>query len=263
MLSDDEAFKVGDVPDLNKLTNVDTMLDSTPLTTYSVDSVLLLPKLYVKSPSPAPKLVETGLRPDGVVFLCLLSACSHAGMLAQGWHLFQTMETYGVAKAETHYAYIVNLWGRAGALEQAVDFIQSVPIQPGKNVYGTLLGACRIHRNMELAEVTAKLPIYLANSLNNLRLKGQLTAAIETFHHFDWQAGIPIFGPSAEAAGAGLTRCKITARIDIIWIICFHFYRRGLQVWLFCYMCAFHRNVMANSLHFFILEQLDYGLAPS
>lgn len=102
------------------------------------------------------QLVESGLCPDGIVFLCLLSACSHAGMLAQGWNLFQTMETYGVVKGEAHYACMVDLMGRAGDLEKAVDFIQSMPIQPEKNVYGALLGACRIHKNIELAELAAE-----------------------------------------------------------------------------------------------------------
>ena len=102
------------------------------------------------------QLLEAGLQPDGVVFLCLLSACSHAGLLEQGWHLFQSMETYGVAKSEAHYACIVDLLGRAGDLEKAVEVIQAMPIQPGKNVYGALLGACRIHKNMELAELAAE-----------------------------------------------------------------------------------------------------------
>nr|KYP31274.1 hypothetical protein KK1_048536 [Cajanus cajan] len=102
------------------------------------------------------QLVESGLRPDGIVFLCLLSACSHAGLLEQGWHIFHTMETHGVAKSEAHYACIVDLLGRAGDLEKAVQFIQSMPIQPGKNVYGALLGACRIHKKIELAELAAE-----------------------------------------------------------------------------------------------------------
>ncbi|KAK7360265.1 hypothetical protein VNO77_02248 [Canavalia gladiata] len=102
------------------------------------------------------ELVEAGLHPDGILFLCLLSACSHAGLLEQGWHIFHTMETYGVVKSEAHYACIVDLLGRAGDLEKAVEFIQSMPILPGKNVYGALLGACRIHKNMELAELAAQ-----------------------------------------------------------------------------------------------------------
>ncbi|KAK7379737.1 hypothetical protein VNO78_34427 [Psophocarpus tetragonolobus] len=101
-------------------------------------------------------LVEVGLHLDGVVFLCLLSACSHAGLLEQGWQLFHSMETYGVMKSEAHYACIVDLLGRAGELEKAVEFIQSMPVLPGKSVYGALLGACRIHKNMELAELAAE-----------------------------------------------------------------------------------------------------------
>jgi threonine synthase len=35
--------------------------------------------------------------------------------------------------------------------------------------------------------VTAETPIYLANSMNSLRLEGQKTAAIEILQQFDWQ----------------------------------------------------------------------------
>ena len=38
-----------------------------------------------------------------------------------------------------------------------------------------------------LQEVTASSPIYLANSMNSLRLEGQKTAAIEICQQFDWQ----------------------------------------------------------------------------
>lgn len=102
------------------------------------------------------QLVDDGIRPDRVIFLCLLSACSHAGMLKEGWDLFQTMEAYGVPKSEEHYACAVDLLGRAGYLNKAVEIIKSMPIQPDKNVYGALLGACRIHKNMELAELAAE-----------------------------------------------------------------------------------------------------------
>lgn len=38
-----------------------------------------------------------------------------------------------------------------------------------------------------IKEVTSELPIYLANSLNSLRLEGQKTAAIEICQQFDWE----------------------------------------------------------------------------
>ncbi|CAJ1942281.1 unnamed protein product [Sphenostylis stenocarpa] len=102
------------------------------------------------------QLLDAGMCPDDIVFLCLLSACSHAGLVEQGWHLFHSMETYGVEKREAHYGCIVDMLGRAGDMEKAVEFIQTMPVQPGKGVYGALLGACRIHKNMELAELAAE-----------------------------------------------------------------------------------------------------------
>ena len=36
-------------------------------------------------------------------------------------------------------------------------------------------------------EVTHASPIYLANSMNSLRLEGQKTAAIEICQQFDWE----------------------------------------------------------------------------
>eukprot|EP00191_Tetraselmis_sp_GSL018_P021165 CAMPEP_0177584136 /NCGR_PEP_ID=MMETSP0419_2-20121207/3727_1 /TAXON_ID=582737 /ORGANISM="Tetraselmis sp., Strain GSL018" /LENGTH=422 /DNA_ID=CAMNT_0019073639 /DNA_START=623 /DNA_END=1889 /DNA_ORIENTATION=- len=38
-----------------------------------------------------------------------------------------------------------------------------------------------------IREVTAETPIYLANSMNSLRLEGQKTAAIEILQQFDWE----------------------------------------------------------------------------
>lgn len=103
-------------------------------------------------------LEEVGLKPDGVIFLNLLSTCSHAGLVAKGREIYEKMEAYGVERKEEHYACMVDLLGRAGFLEQAVEFIEDMPLQAGKDVYGALLGACRIHNNIDLAkEVGEKL----------------------------------------------------------------------------------------------------------
>ncbi|XP_021747703.1 pentatricopeptide repeat-containing protein At3g26782, mitochondrial-like [Chenopodium quinoa] len=102
------------------------------------------------------QLVDTGLWPDGLVFLCLLSACSHAGMISEGLELFNKMEHYEVEKIPEHYACIIDLYSRAGLLDEAMKFIKTMPIEAGKDVYGALLGACRIHNNIELAEEVAE-----------------------------------------------------------------------------------------------------------
>ncbi|XP_010255237.1 PREDICTED: pentatricopeptide repeat-containing protein At3g46790, chloroplastic-like [Nelumbo nucifera] len=102
------------------------------------------------------QMVDSGVRPDGICFVCLLSACSHVGWVDKGWELFGKMEDHGVEKRDEHYACMVDLLGRAGRLNEAVKFINEMPVEAGKDVYGALLGACRIHNNIELAEKAAE-----------------------------------------------------------------------------------------------------------
>ncbi|MQM09317.1 hypothetical protein Taro_042185 [Colocasia esculenta] len=102
------------------------------------------------------QMLSMGLVPDSICVLSILSACSHAGMVDKGWEIFCLMEEYGVEKVEVHYGCMVDLLGRAGLLQEALEFISSMPIMPGKDVWGALLGACRIHNNVELAEVVAE-----------------------------------------------------------------------------------------------------------
>ncbi|KAF5185502.1 Pentatricopeptide repeat-containing protein [Thalictrum thalictroides] len=102
------------------------------------------------------QMVDCGIHPDGISFICVLSACSHAGLVDRGWELLRKMGDYGVETWEEHYACMVDLLGRAGKLDEAVKLIESMPIKGGKHVYGALLGACRIHNNIELAEEVAE-----------------------------------------------------------------------------------------------------------
>ncbi|KAK0598214.1 hypothetical protein LWI29_032613 [Acer saccharum] len=59
---------------------------------------------------------------------------------------------YGVVPGVKHYACMVDILGRASLLEEAVEFIEKMPITPSASVWGALLGACKIHENVELAE---------------------------------------------------------------------------------------------------------------
>jgi pentatricopeptide repeat protein len=62
---------------------------------------------------------------------------------------------YGIEPTMDHYGAMVDLLGRAGRLNQAWDFIQKMPIKPGITVYGAMLGACKIHKNVDLGEKAA------------------------------------------------------------------------------------------------------------
>ncbi|GLU11570.1 hypothetical protein SLE2022_283070 [Rubroshorea leprosula] len=99
---------------------------------------------------------EERTKPDHLTFTAVLSACSHAGLIELGQNLFKLMqEKYGIRPRAEHYASLVDLLGRAGKVNEAYDIIKAMPVKPDLFVWGALLGACRTHGNMDLAEVAA------------------------------------------------------------------------------------------------------------
>jgi pentatricopeptide repeat protein len=103
------------------------------------------------------KMKRSAVKANAVTLLCILFACSHGGMVEDGLEIFNQMEgTYGVVPEMEHYACVVDLLGRVGRLDEAVAFIDKMPIEPDEIVWQTLLGACRIHGNAELGETAAQ-----------------------------------------------------------------------------------------------------------
>ncbi|KAG1680365.1 hypothetical protein FOA52_015456 [Chlamydomonas sp. UWO 241] len=70
-----------------------------------------------------------------------------------------------------------------------------------------------------IKDVTAATPIYLANSMNSLRLEGQKTAAIEILQQFDWQVPDWIIIPGGNLGNVyafykGFKMCKELGLVD-------------------------------------------------
>lgn len=96
-------------------------------------------------------------KPDHITFVSILASCSHSGLVSEGWECFNSMvRDFGVTPGPEHYACMVDLLGKAGRLEEAQDLIEKMPVKPNAAVWGALLGACRVHSNVELAELAAE-----------------------------------------------------------------------------------------------------------
>ncbi|GLJ55895.1 hypothetical protein SUGI_1200050 [Cryptomeria japonica] len=103
------------------------------------------------------RMQQEGITPDHITFILVLSACSHSGLLDEGWQCFDSMtEDYRITPSMEHYACMVDLLGRSGLLDEAHDFIKRMPTKPNFVVWGSLLGACRVHGNVLLAESAMK-----------------------------------------------------------------------------------------------------------
>ncbi|CAN6218581.1 unnamed protein product [Urochloa humidicola] len=101
-------------------------------------------------------MLASGVAPDGVCFVTVISACAHGGLVDDGLRVFDAMGDHDVEKRQVHYACVVNLLGRAGELTRALGVVESMPFEPGKDVWGALLSACRLHGDLELAERAAE-----------------------------------------------------------------------------------------------------------
>ncbi|XP_010684483.2 pentatricopeptide repeat-containing protein At3g57430, chloroplastic [Beta vulgaris subsp. vulgaris] len=103
------------------------------------------------------------VKPNEVTFIALFAACSHSGLVNEGLNLFHSMrDDYKINPTSDHYACLVDLLGRAGKLEAANELINNIPAQYDKTgAWSSLLGACRLYKNVELGEIAARTLIQL------------------------------------------------------------------------------------------------------
>ncbi|TYH61305.1 hypothetical protein ES332_D07G042600v1 [Gossypium tomentosum] len=103
------------------------------------------------------RMTNEGYKPDNITFVGVLSACSHAGLLDLGRQYFSSMvQDYAISPDLQHYGCMVNLLGRAGLFDEAEALIQNMEMKPDGAIWGSLLGACRVHKRVELGESVAK-----------------------------------------------------------------------------------------------------------
>ncbi|KDP34237.1 hypothetical protein JCGZ_07808 [Jatropha curcas] len=103
------------------------------------------------------EMEEVGIKPDYVTFIALLSACNHGGLVNEGYKYFEKMKSlYKISPKIQHYGCIVDLLGRTGRLEEAVKFIETMPIKADVSIWSSLMRACGNYNNVELAEFAFK-----------------------------------------------------------------------------------------------------------
>ncbi|KNA20071.1 hypothetical protein SOVF_055690 [Spinacia oleracea] len=108
-------------------------------------------------------MLNSGVKPNDVVFVSVLSACSHCGLEDEGWYWFNCMqEKYGFVPKVAHYACMVDLLSRQGNVKEALDFVYNMQVEPDKRIWGSLLAGCReTHGSIDVAERVAEQMIRL------------------------------------------------------------------------------------------------------
>ncbi|XP_065848357.1 pentatricopeptide repeat-containing protein At4g21065-like [Euphorbia lathyris] len=103
------------------------------------------------------EMIETGVPPDDVSFIGLLSACSHSGLVNKGRNFFKLMKPhFGIIPKIEHYGCMVDMLCRAGLINEALEFVQQMPMEPNPIIYRTLTNACRANGEFKLGERISK-----------------------------------------------------------------------------------------------------------
>nr|XP_004293115.2 PREDICTED: pentatricopeptide repeat-containing protein At2g13600-like [Fragaria vesca subsp. vesca]XP_011459406.1 PREDICTED: pentatricopeptide repeat-containing protein At2g13600-like [Fragaria vesca subsp. vesca]XP_011459407.1 PREDICTED: pentatricopeptide repeat-containing protein At2g13600-like [Fragaria vesca subsp. vesca] len=103
------------------------------------------------------RMLKMDCPPDHISYVSVLSGCGHSGLVTDGKHYFSSMtEDFGINPTCEHFACMVDLFGRAGLLTEARNLIDAMPFKPNAAIWGALLGACRLHRDYNLAEFASR-----------------------------------------------------------------------------------------------------------
>eukprot|EP00250_Pteridium_aquilinum_P019207 c24341_g3_i1 orf=222-1931(-) len=126
------------------------------------------------------QMQHEGVSPNSITFINILSACSHAGLINEGFSCFIAMERdHGVMPTVDHYNCVIDLLVRAGRLHEAEQLLNGLRIEPTSVSWTTLLGACRSEGDMQRGERIAKHVLILdpSNAAHHVTLANIYAAA--------------------------------------------------------------------------------------
>ncbi|KAI4337776.1 hypothetical protein L6164_016151 [Bauhinia variegata] len=103
------------------------------------------------------EMIESGMKPNEITLLGVLTACRHAGLVEEAWTIFHSIKTeHGLTPCLEHYHCMVDILGQAGCFKEALKLISAMPFEPDKTIWCSLLVACGTHKNRELANIVAE-----------------------------------------------------------------------------------------------------------
>ncbi|KAK7261402.1 hypothetical protein RIF29_27711 [Crotalaria pallida] len=101
--------------------------------------------------------VGSDVRPDEITFVGLLNACTHGGLVEKGYYYFEMMvQEFKLEPQISHYGCLIDLLGRAGRFDEAMEVIRGMSMEPDEIIWGSLLNGCKVYGRTELAEFAAK-----------------------------------------------------------------------------------------------------------
>ncbi|KAL5982714.1 hypothetical protein ACLOJK_016790 [Asimina triloba] len=100
---------------------------------------------------------NAGVKPNDITFVGVLSSCGHCGLveLGQGW-FYAMKKDYNIDPMIEHYSCMIDLFARAGCIEEAVDFINKMPLRADISMWSSVLRGCKAVGNQSVGRLAAE-----------------------------------------------------------------------------------------------------------
>ncbi|KAF3324474.1 pentatricopeptide repeat-containing protein [Carex littledalei] len=99
------------------------------------------------------QLRKSGVTPNTQTFALVLSACATAEAVEEGFIHFESMsKDYGITPGIEHYVGIIELLGKSGHLNEAVEYIENLPFEPTVEIWETLRNMAHAQGDIDMED---------------------------------------------------------------------------------------------------------------
>ncbi|XP_024017936.1 putative pentatricopeptide repeat-containing protein At1g77010, mitochondrial [Morus notabilis] len=103
------------------------------------------------------EMLQAGVLPNGITFTGVLCACDHCGLVEEGRRWFYSMKCdYNIDPSIEHYAGMIDLFSRAGCLEEAMNMIEKMPFKADVSMLSSVLRGCVANGHKSLGKKVAE-----------------------------------------------------------------------------------------------------------
>ncbi|URD95490.1 PPR repeat [Musa troglodytarum] len=105
---------------------------------------------------------KVGVLPTGSTFLSVLAACASAEAVEEGFIHFDAMhKEHGIPPQVEHYIGLIEVLGKSGHLNEAMEFIEKLPFEPPVAVWEAMMNLARSQGDVDLEDRAVELMTFL------------------------------------------------------------------------------------------------------
>nr|XP_043607792.1 pentatricopeptide repeat-containing protein At5g13270, chloroplastic [Erigeron canadensis] len=102
-------------------------------------------------------MLSYNVMPTSITFIAVFTAYNYCGLVEEAKACLDSMSSfYAVEPSIHHYNCMIDIYARAGLLNEAFETIKNMPFEPNTMSWKCLLGGCSIHKNLDMGKIAAE-----------------------------------------------------------------------------------------------------------